>query len=66
MISHRNLRHVQRTLADYVVEIAKIKPNQLKFVILDGSTAAGENRRFSDFDVVVVRRGSEKVSSGIE
>jgi hypothetical protein len=45
------------TLADYAVKLANVRKNQVKFVILYGSAAVGQDRRYSDFDVMVVTKG---------
>ncbi len=40
-----------------VLQLAGVRSWNAKFVILDGSTAEGSDRKHSDYDMVVVRRG---------
>ena len=48
----------QQELIDYVLELSSVKRKDVRFVILDGSTAEGKDRRYSDYDVSVVKKGS--------
>lgn len=41
-------------LVDYVLNIAHLGPEDVRFIRLDGSVANGTDRRFSDYDLVVV------------
>lgn len=54
----RPIPHEQ--LVDYVLRLARVKPAGVKFVIMDGSTANGSDRRYSDYDITVVRKGPSK------
>jgi predicted nucleotidyltransferase len=47
-------------IVDFAIGLARIKPKDVKFVIMDGSTADGSDRRYSDYDVTVVRKGLSK------
>lgn len=42
---------------EYAFELAEVVPREVRFVILDGSTGEGKEARFSDYDIVVVKRG---------
>ena len=53
-------------LVSYALTLANLKPKQVRFVILDGSTAQGEDRRYSDYDIVVVRKGLSKRRVSVE
>jgi len=44
-------------MVDYALELAGVKPKEVRFVVMDGSTAEGSDRRHSDYDVVVVKKG---------
>lgn len=54
------------SLAEYAFELAKVKPEEVRFVILDGSTAEGKDLRHSDYDVVVVKKGLLKQPGSVE
>lgn len=47
----------EMTLADYALKVANAKKNHTKFVILDGSTSVGRDRKYSDYDVMIVTKG---------
>lgn len=49
-----------KPLVDYALKLAKFSPAETKFVVLDGSEAEGKATRYSDFDVMVVKRGRLK------
>jgi predicted nucleotidyltransferase/Arc/MetJ family transcription regulator len=44
-------------LVEYALRLAEIEPAEVRFVIMDGSTAEGSDRKYSDYDVAVVRKG---------
>jgi predicted nucleotidyltransferase len=48
------------SLVDYSVKLAGITRRKVRFVIIDGSTAEGSDRKHSDYDILVVRRGLSK------
>ncbi len=54
------------SLVDHALKLAGIKPGDVRFVILDGSTAEGSNRKYSDYDVLVVRKGLSKQPGSIK
>ncbi len=45
------------TLVDYALKVANVRKDKVKFVILNGSRAIGQTRRYSDFDVMLVTKG---------
>jgi predicted nucleotidyltransferase len=47
----------KQSLVAFSLELAKTSSKDVRFVIIDGSTAEGSDRRYSDYDVVVVRKG---------
>lgn len=51
------------TVADYVMKLADLKKSQIKFVILDGSAAIGEDRKYSDYGVMNVGRKKRNLAS---
>lgn len=53
-------------LPAYAMELAKLKPSQVRFVIIDGSTAENSDQRYSDYDLVVVRKGLAKQPGSVE
>ena len=48
----------QQALVDYVLGLSNVRRKDVRFVILDGSTAEGKDRRYSDYDISVVKKGS--------
>ena len=56
----------RESLVSYALTLAKLKPKQVRFVILDGSTAEGEERRYSDYDIIAVRKGFSKRRASVE
>lgn len=55
-----------RRLVDYALRLAKLRPAEVRFVILYGSAAEGKDRRYSDWDVVVVRKKFLKPAGAVE
>ncbi len=49
-----------RPLVSYAFKLAKVVPREVRFVILDGSTTEGKDTKFSDYDIVVVKKGRLK------
>lgn len=47
----------RQPMVDYAIELAGAKPKEVRFVVMDGSTAEGSDRRYSDYDVLVVKKG---------
>jgi len=56
----------RQSLVDYAFRLAHVKPSDVKFVIIDGSTGAGSERKYSDYDVVVVKKGKLKRPGSVE
>src|SRR6266852_8500420 len=46
-----------RPLVNYALKLANVTPREVRFVTLDGSTGEGTDTKFSDYDVVVVKKG---------
>jgi predicted nucleotidyltransferase len=55
-----------RRLADYALRLAKLRPAEVRFVILYESAAEGKDRRYSDWDVEVVRKKLLKPVGAVE
>ena len=48
---------MSQSIVGYAIGLAKLKPQDVKFVIMDGSAADGSDSQHSDYDIVVVREG---------
>jgi len=53
-------------LLEYALELAEIGRRETRFVIVDGSTAEGSDRKYSDYDVFVVRKGLFKEPGSVK
>lgn len=51
---------MNHSLVEYVLKLAKLKRQAVKFVIIDGSTADGSDRKHSDYDITIVRKRPSK------
>jgi predicted nucleotidyltransferase len=55
-----------KPLVEYALKLAKVTRREVRFVILDGSTAEGKDNRFSDYDIVVVKQEKLKRPGSFE
>jgi hypothetical protein len=54
-------------MMDCAFRLARVKPNDVKFGIVDGSRDAGsEQKKHSDWDVVVLRKKKLKRTDSVE
>lgn len=60
-----------RSLVDYMFELSAVKPREARFMTMDGSSGEGSDRKHSDYDITVVRKGllkppgSMRILSGV-
>ncbi|HYB76521.1 MAG TPA: hypothetical protein VEC08_06155, partial [Nitrososphaerales archaeon] len=54
------------SIVDYALELAGIKCKDLRFVIMDGSAAEGTDSKYSDYDIVVVKKGLLKPPGSVK
>ncbi len=49
-------------LVRYAISLRDLKPSEVKFVLIDGSVASGEEREFSDYDLYIVKKSPKNLS----
>ncbi|MBI3859087.1 MAG: hypothetical protein HY296_02445 [Thaumarchaeota archaeon] len=53
----------ENSLVEYLFDLTKLKPEEVRFMIVDGSMAEGTGRKHSDYDAIVVRKGKNPSNS---